>query len=233
MDIKLGFGPIPRSTYIFVSRENDYCWYMLSEEKKQIPIYDKALTGIITGIEVNKKVETSFGETEKTDLHILADKPYIVRSGSDSYFSKGLLLSLDKLNSEELQHPLTIAVEPGEKKIVFCNVYNPATYRSIDVSWDEHQKINWQVLGQNVGLKINHKAQPIAELTTAQLGEDLIALSDKYLKQLNWTTEQGRQFLQERYHKRSRTLLTDAELLDFIDYLKLQPQTLVVIFERG
>ena len=67
MDIKLGFGPIPRLQYIFVSRENDYCWYALSEDTKQIPIYDKALTGIITGIEVNKRVETSFGETEKTD----------------------------------------------------------------------------------------------------------------------------------------------------------------------
>ncbi|AFY53754.1 hypothetical protein Riv7116_1183 [Rivularia sp. PCC 7116] len=227
MDIKLGFGAIPRLQYIFVSRENDYCWYSLSEDKKQIPIYDKALTGVITGIEVNKKVETSFGETEKTDLYILADKPYVVRSGSDSYFSKGLLLSLDKLSSEELQQPLTIAVEPGDKKIVFCNVYNPATYRSIDVSWDEHKEINWQALGKNISLKVNHKALHINdELTTAQLRENLIAQSDKYLRLLNWNTEQGRQYLLQRYHKRSRQQLTDAELLDFIEYLKLQPQSL-------
>ncbi len=226
MDIKLGFGPIPRLQYIFVSRENDYCWYSLSEEKKQIPIYDKALTGIITGIEVNKKVETSFGETDKTDLFILADKPYVVRSGSDSYFSKGLLLSLDKLSAEELQHPLTITVEPGEKKIVFCKLYNPATYRSIDVSWEEHKEINWQVLGQNVSLKINHQTQSVPKFTTAQLRENLIAQSDKYLSLLNWTTEQGREYLQQRYQKRSRQKLTDAELLDFIEYLKLQPQSL-------
>ncbi len=224
MDIKLGFGSIPRLQYIFVSRENDSCWYTLSEENKQIPIYDKALTGIITGIEVNKKVETSFGETEKTDLHILADKPYVVRSGSDSYFSKSLLLSLDNLSSEELQHPLTIAVEPGDKKVVFCKVYNPMTFRSIGVSWDGYKEINWQVLGESLALKVSRKTQQDAELTTAQLGEDLIALSDKYLRQLNWTTEQGREYLQQRYHKRSRTLLTDAELLDFIEYLKLQPQ---------
>ncbi len=224
MDIKLGFGPIPRLQYIFVSRENDYCWYTLAEENKQIPIYDKALTGIITGIEVNKKVETSFGETEKTDLHILADKPYVVRSGSDSYFSKSLLLSLDNLSSEELQHPLTIAVEPGDKKVVFCKVYNPATYRSIGVSWDGYKEINWQVLGESLALKINRKTQQDAELTTAELRENLIAQSDKYLRQLNWNTEQGREYLQQRYHKRSRQQLTDAELLDFIEYLKLQPQ---------
>ncbi len=226
MDIKLGFGAIPRLQYIFVSRENDYCWYKLSEENKQIPIYEKALTGIITAIEVNKKVETSFGETEKTDLHIIADKPYVVRSGSDSYFSKSLLLSLDNLSSEELKHPLTITVEPGEKKVVFCKVYNPATYRSIDVSWDEYREINWQALGRNISSKMNLKLQPIADLTTAELRENLIAQSDKYLRLLNWTTEQGRLYLQERYHKRSRQQLTDTELLDFIDYLKLQPQKL-------
>ncbi len=226
MNIKLGFGPIPRLQYIFVSRENDYCWYALSEEKKQIPIYDKALTGVITGIEINKKVETSFGGTEKTDLYILADKPYVVRSGSDSYFSKGLLMSLDKLSAEELQHPLTIAVEPGDKKIVFCNIYNPATYRSIDVNWEEHREINWQVLGQNVGLKINQQTQLLPKFTTAELRENLIAQSDKYLRLLNWTTEQGREYLQQRYQKRSRQQLNDAELLDFIDYLKLQPQRL-------
>ncbi|MEL7243396.1 MAG: hypothetical protein AAGM40_13765, partial [Cyanobacteria bacterium J06573_2] len=115
------------------------------------------------------------------DLHILADKPYVVRSGSDSYFSKGLLLSLDKLSAEELQQPLTITVEPGEKKIVFCKVYNPATYRSIDVNWEEHKEINWQVLGQNISLKINHKTPSVAKFTTAQLRENLIAQSDPYL----------------------------------------------------
>ncbi|MEA5597069.1 hypothetical protein [Rivularia sp. UHCC 0363] len=200
--------------------------YTLSEENKQIPIYDKALTGIITGIEVNKKVETSFGETEKTDLHILADKPYVVRSGSDSYFSKSLLLSLDNLSSEELQHPLTIAVEPGDKKVVFCKVYNPATYKSIGVSWDGYKEINWQALGQNIGRKINQKTQYVTELTTAELRESLIAQSDNYLKGLNWTTEQGREYLQQAYHKRSRQQLSNAELLDFVEYLKLQPQRL-------
>jgi len=114
----------------------------------------------------------------------------------------------------------------GRKKIVFCNLYNPATYRSIDVSWEEHKEINWQVLGQNVSLKINHKTQYVPKFRTAQLRENLIAQSDKYLSLLNWSNEQGREYLQQRYQKRSRQQLTDAELLDFIEYLKLQPQSL-------
>nr|WP_256874546.1 hypothetical protein [Nostoc sp. C057] len=50
----------------------------------------------------------------------------------------------------------------------------------------------------------------------------MIAQSDTYLAQLNWTPEQGREYLQQRYGKRSRLQLTDTEILDFIDYLKLQ-----------
>ncbi|QSJ16755.1 hypothetical protein JYQ62_34640 [Nostoc sp. UHCC 0702] len=215
MEVKLGFGAIPKPQYVFVSKESDHCWYMLSDDKKQIPIYDRALTGVITGIEVNKKVETSHGEAEKTDLHILADKPYVIRSGSESYFSKSLLLSLDVLTAEQLCHPLTIAVSPGDKTIIFCTIYNPLTYRSIGVSWDGHKEIDWQALGQKVSRKINNTK-------TAEPRDVFIAQTDTYLSQLNWSPNQGREYLQQRYGKKSRLQLTDTELLDFIDYLKLQ-----------
>ncbi|OUL27563.1 hypothetical protein [Nostoc sp. 106C] len=229
MKVKLGFGSIPKPQYVFVSRENDYCWYMLTEERKHIPIYEKALTGVITGIEVNKKIETSFGEAEKTDLYIFADKPYIVRSGSDSYFSKSLLLSLDALTAEQLHNPLTLAVSPGDKTVVFCSIYDPVTYRSVGVSWDGHREINWQALGQKVSIKINdnhsskqERIQTFTNTTQSELHAVLIAQTDTYLAQLNWSPEQGREYLQQKYGRRSRHHLSDTELLDFIDYLKLQ-----------
>jgi hypothetical protein len=222
MDIKLGFGSIPKPQYVFVSKENDHCWYMLSDDTKQIPIYDRALTGLITGIEVNKKVETSHGEAEKTDLHILADKPYVVRSGSESYFSKSLLLSLDTLTYEQLSQPLTIAVSPGDKTIVFCTIYNPVTYRAVGVSWDGHKEIDWQALGQKVSCKINNLQNFHQELTLSENRAGFIAQTDTYLSQLNWTPQQGREYLQQKYGKRSRYHLSDTEMLDFIDYLKLQ-----------
>ncbi|MFN6561740.1 MAG: hypothetical protein RMY28_018355 [Nostoc sp. ChiSLP01] len=229
MEVKLGFGAIPKPQYVFVSKESDHCWYMLSDDKKQIPIYDRALTGVITGIEVNKKIETSHGEAEKTDLHILADKPYVIRSGSESYFSKSLLLSLEVLTCEQLVHPLTIAVSPGEKTIVFCAIYNPVTYRSVGVSWDGHRENNWQALGQKVSFKINSlqnlNQEPIqisANTTPSEVHAVLIAQTDRYLAQLNWTPEQGREYLQEKYGKRSRLQLSETEILEFIDYLKLQ-----------
>ncbi|AFY46727.1 hypothetical protein Nos7524_0823 [Nostoc sp. PCC 7524] len=222
MDVQLGFGSIPKPQYVFVSKENDYCWYMLSDDTKQIPIYDRALTGLITGIEVNKKVETSHGEAEKTDLHILADKPYVVRSGSESYFSKSLLLSLDALTYEQLSQPLTIAVSPGDKTIVFCTIYNPVTYRAVGVSWDGHKEIDWQALGLKVSCKINNIQNSHQELTLSENRAGFIAQTDTYLSQLNWTSQQGREYLQQKYGKRSRYHLSETEMLDFIDYLKLQ-----------
>ncbi|MEM7553403.1 MAG: hypothetical protein AAF378_04760 [Cyanobacteria bacterium P01_A01_bin.84] len=240
MNIKLGFGQIPKPQYIFVGRENDYCWYTLVDDQK-IPIYEKALTGIIKNIELNRKVDTSFGEAEKTDLHILADKPYVVRSGSDSYFSKGLLLSLDALSVEQLRQPLTVVVEPGDKKVVFCQIYNPITYRSVEVSWNEYKVIDWVRLGQRVNFKIDKAAEDrFTQATNRYLiseerknsgegrnsGErkSLIAQTDFYLTQLKWSQKQGRELLQQKYGKRSRQQLSDTELLDFIDYLRLQPQ---------
>ncbi|MCF4968255.1 hypothetical protein [Nostoc sp. CMAA1605] len=222
MDVKLGFGSIPKPQYVFVSKESDHCWYMLSDDTKPIPIYDRALTGLITGIECNKKVETSHGESEKTDLHILADKPYIVRSGSESYFSKSLLLSLDALTHEQLCHPLTIAVSPGDKTIVFCTIYNPVTYRAVGVSWDGHKEIDLQALGQKVSLKVHNIQNYNQELISSDNRAGFIAETDNYLSQLNWSPEQGKEFLQQKYGKRSRYQLSDTELLDFIDYLKLQ-----------
>ncbi|MCC5634994.1 hypothetical protein LC593_03830 [Nostoc sp. CHAB 5844] len=229
MEVKLGFGSIPKPQYIFVSKESDHCWYMLSDDARQIPIYERALTGIITEIELKKEVETSQGKSEKTDLHILADKPYIIRSGSESYFSKGLLLSLNALSYEQLLQPLTIAVSPGDKAIVFCTIYHPITYRSVGVSWDGHKEIDWQALGQKVSLKINgaktanlESIETLANAITSEIRADFIAKTDTYLSQLNWTPKQGREYLQQKYGKKSRHHLSETELLDFIDYLKLQ-----------
>ncbi|PLZ98549.1 hypothetical protein CEN50_10875 [Fischerella thermalis CCMEE 5268] len=214
MEIKLGFGSVPKPQYVYVSQEGDYCWYMLSEEEKHISIYDKALTGVITKIECNKTVETKFGKRQKTDLHILAEQPYIIRSGRDSYFSKSLLLSLDILTSEQLHQPLTIAVAPGDKKVVFCTIYNPITYQAIKINWDEHKEIDLLSLEQKVSQKINQIQKPEIYQNT-ELRAIIMAQTDTYLKQLGWNPEQGRRYLQQKYGKRSRRELNDRELVDF------------------
>ncbi|PAX51155.1 hypothetical protein, partial [Brunnivagina elsteri] len=179
--------------------------------------------------ECNKSVETSFGITSKTDLAILADKPYVIRSGRESIFSKSLLLSLDALTIEQLQNPVTITVSPGEKTVVFCSVYDPATYRVVDFSWSGHKEINLQALEERVVDKISqitsvNQGQNLAPTQImgvvknaegAALRTHMMAQIDKYITQLGWNTEQGRNYLQQHYQKNSRSQLSDTELLDF------------------
>jgi hypothetical protein len=225
MDIKLGFGSVPKAQYVFVNREGDACWYSLSEEGKQVSIPEKALTGLITGIECNKSVETQYGLTYKTDLAILAPTPYVIRSGRESYFSKSLLLSLDALTIEQLRNPVTIAVSPGDKTVVFCSIYDPATYRVVDFSWGGHKDIDLQALEQRVTYKISQVANsnqtqtPKAQIAGVSKNTEtrtmMMAQIDKYLAQLNWTPEMGRKYLQQNYAKSSRRQLNDTELLDF------------------
>ena len=51
---------------------------------------------------------------------------------------------------------------------------------------------------------------------------DIKADMDLQMQRIGWSTEQGRQYLIDTYGKRSRLHLTDEELLEFWDYLKLK-----------
>jgi hypothetical protein len=52
---------------------------------------------------------------------------------------------------------------------------------------------------------------------------DVIARTNVELKRLGWTNQQGRDYLVQTYGKRSRQLLTDDELLDFLKHLESEP----------
>ena len=51
---------------------------------------------------------------------------------------------------------------------------------------------------------------------------DVIAQTDVELRRLGWTSVQGREYLEKTYGKRSRTQLTDEELMSFLLYLEEQ-----------
>ncbi len=52
---------------------------------------------------------------------------------------------------------------------------------------------------------------------------DIIAQTDVELQRLGWGVNQGREFLEKTYSKRSRHDLTDDELLEFLLFLETQP----------
>ena len=68
------------------------------------------------------------------------------------------------------------------------------------------------------------KENTVTSLTpTPQDFSEIIAKSTVEIKRLGWTNDQGRDYLLQTYGKRSRQLLTDEELLEFLEYLENQP----------
>lgn len=51
---------------------------------------------------------------------------------------------------------------------------------------------------------------------------EVIAQTNQEMKRLGWTKRQGRNHLLATYGKRLRQHLTDAELIEFFNYLKSQ-----------
>ena len=52
---------------------------------------------------------------------------------------------------------------------------------------------------------------------------EIIVLTDVQMERLGWTPQQGREYLIQTYNKRGRTLLTEEELLDFLQHLESIP----------
>ena len=72
---------------------------------------------------------------------------------------------------------------------------------------------------QTATAKKKKKSEPVDQ-------SDDIAKIGVEMQRLGWTTDQGRDYLIKTYGKRSRHLLTDDELHDFLRYLESQPTPL-------
>jgi hypothetical protein len=72
-------------------------------------------------------------------------------------------------------------------------------------------------------VKLEEDASQVTPPDTPVDFSDIIARTNVELKRLGWTTQQGKDYLLQTYGKRSRQLLSDAELLDFLHHLEAQP----------
>lgn len=63
-------------------------------------------------------------------------------------------------------------------------------------------------------------------MSSENLSQVLAKMTDVEMQRLGWTSEQGREYRIKTYGKRSRTLLTDEELHEFLKYLQSQPDPL-------
>lgn len=134
MDIqpKLGLGPSPdQVVYLFVGEaegdEGPTAWYEFDfAGQHKIPVKDNAVTGYINNVTIVKK-EFKRQTNYKLDIHIQADRKYVVRTGAGTTFGRGFLLSLsqivDHYGLTVLDEPLTISVTAGQEKAAFCSIW--------------------------------------------------------------------------------------------------------------
>jgi hypothetical protein len=94
------------------------------------------------------------GRTEaKVNLTIRADRVYIIQSGFDTHFGRGLLHTLAKLPAEAFRSPIMIAVEPGDTdQVLFCRIYNPVSGKSVFAPYPDDA--DWQAIAKKAIAKI-------------------------------------------------------------------------------
>jgi hypothetical protein len=150
----LGFGHPPKPRYIYANRQYSDClWYFWNGAKNEHePIAHTALTGTIEKLEIEEK-EFRGKPDPKVNLHIRADRAYIIQAGFDTLFARGLLYTLSKLPTEAFRQPITIAVEPGEtEQVLFCRIYNPTTGNSVYAPYPD--EVDWPTVAQRAIDKI-------------------------------------------------------------------------------
>lgn len=146
-ELELGLGAPPDRRYLFVGQDEqdtNSCWYALNHDTKtKIPVPDRALTGYITGLRC-REVKTRFGPKWKLDILMDAGTPFGIRSGLDTTFTRGVVLSLIAIEDEEkLRDALVIVVTPStdNQKIVFGSVYLARTGQRVKYVWDKDAEL--------------------------------------------------------------------------------------------
>lgn len=151
----LGFGHPPKARTIYANRQYPSClWYFWNGAKNEPePIECQALTGMVERLEIEQK-EYKGKLDLKVNLHIQAERRYVIQSGLETQFAKGLLYMLSMLPISALAQPLAISVEPGEtEQVLFCRLYNPATGKAVYAPYPENT--DWQTVTERAVRKID------------------------------------------------------------------------------
>jgi 3',5'-cyclic AMP phosphodiesterase CpdA len=151
----LGFCDPPKTRYIYANRQYPDClWYFWNGGKNcHEPIEPHALTGVIEKIEIEEK-DFRGKPDPKVNIYVNADRPYVIQSGIETLFTKGLIYTLSKLPIEAFKKPIMIAVEAGDTdSVLFSRVYNPATGAQVFAPYAE--PVEWTAVIARAIDKVN------------------------------------------------------------------------------
>lgn len=135
-----------QSTRIYCNRAKcqGALWYTRRDDQN-IPVTAKCIRGYLTRLEY-EKVERYGKEKWVTRLFVLGDRPYELEFATESNFSKCILLAIASMPVEDLQEPVTIAVDAGDSEsVLLARVYSASGYVKNPGGWDS---INWKAIAQ-------------------------------------------------------------------------------------
>lgn len=108
---------------IYCNRTNGCNWYTLDSENNPIPIQEKGLRGYLVDIKF-EEVERRQKKCWKLLTTINADRVYLLESGYETHFTKGLLAAIAVLAPTQLSEPIVVSPVPGsDETVLFCRVY--------------------------------------------------------------------------------------------------------------
>ena len=128
---------------IYCNRQHSSLWYTLTNGEP-IPVTATALTGYLK--------ELRFEQTErrgklchKLIATIQADRVFLLESGYDTHFSKGMLAAVALLAPRQLLQPITIQPQPGDDdSVLFCRIW--CGTECVKVSYDE--SVDWREIAK-------------------------------------------------------------------------------------
>ena len=221
--VNLGLSTESPRKWLYVGQEQGTCWYF-RHNNENVPVIENSLTGYLKVARLETKEFKGKSEL-KLQLTIDAGIKYVIQSGVNTVFSRGVLLALNLLSEAELLKPITISVRPGnQESIVLGSVAVGGD--KVRVDWDESLNLGFIVQQINGRLKyeevLSVKTVAIPEVSDAAMlnlndyRRKLFEVINRQVKTLDWGAEQGGNYLRIHYGgKISRSQLTDEELADF------------------
>ena len=245
----MGFTKPPNQAYdkiLFVNNCQGYPWSW----PENVPCKEVALEGKIVGLQIRQSEYKDKVSEKLHLLLQDDEFTYCIRCGLETVFSRGLLLSLRACLSQQADCQIIISPKVSERdsRVIFCNLW--ANKQRIKIDWDKDinlyslaQDLSKKYFpdlplekeehDESFGVPVAPWVEPLkeyvenhsfSETSVPVTGEvdfqTLLAKNDADLKYLGLSPQEARQMLIDKYGKRSRHLLTNEELFDFVAHVK-------------
>ena len=244
----MGFTKPPNQAYdkiLFVNNCQGYPWSW----PDNVPCKEVALEGKPVGLQIRQSEYKDKVSEKLHLLLQDDEFTYCVRCGLETVFSRGLLLSLRVCLSQQADCPIIISPKVSERDapVIFCNLW--ANNQRVKIEWDKDINLYdlAQELSKKYFLGVSFEKEdqeeafgipivpaveqlkkyvenhPFSETSVPVTGEvdfrTLLSGNDADIKYLGLSSQEARQMLIDKYGKRSRHLLTNEELIDFVAHV--------------